>query len=483
MANLNIKGFVEILRRFEDAVSNTIITTEENERIKNAQNRWISEDYSSYEPLQGEELSPNDCEWFFQSAVIIASYCTHCTKIAKELFKSYITYEEFLATAYYYKFLSYSYNFFILIEKVQSELKSLSFDKFIRTVQFENLQNLTEYDLFELLSELDKKEYFALVEKLPADRKLKSILKTCIIEGNEDFFCNYIVENNIEFGEVVCASQVWHTVKRITSLNLSIDQKDTDLIKSATNCLSDKYMLNDEIQRDITLPFLSYMVAGSRSLPNLNWCHAINHYYHIEASLINIHIKFKTAFTDIKAAIAMDEFIVNNSFYNNLKENLSSGKICTDDVQFECQPLESFRDTFISELPLPPALCNRKDSREHIESNFSNRNKDFCCKLYKALVKHNYLSYDSETYYSFIYRMSYDYHSIDNPQHIVWYGAQKDLFYFIYKFAGGTTTKIWKRTSDFFILYDGSIIKINGAQHSTGNPSDKMKAFLKEFPL
>ena len=138
----------------------------------------------------------------------------------------------------------------------------------------------------------------------------------------------------------------------------------------------------------------------------------------------------------------------------------------------------SVRDVTESFLP-ENTLVGAKNPNEYLESNLS-PDKWFCIRLYRALVNANYLSYNEDTYYSFIYRMSRDYKGKKEPIQIVWLGEPKEIYYFIYRFCNNAASKMWKKTATFYCLPEGVKLKENGVKNQA-KPSPKIESVLKEF--
>ena len=181
------------------------------------------------------------------------------------------------------------------------------------------------------------------------------------------------------------------------------------------------------------------------------------------------------------AVSKVDRYIKDWHHFKSLSDRIYSGEIELSDYNPDESPLRDFRDKYLIKMELPEnILVGAKKSDEYLESDRT-PDKWYCIKLYQALVKANLLSYDDDTFYSFVYRMSRDYKGSEEPIKIVWLGKPREIYYLINWFCKDAASKMWKKTANFFCLPEGVKLKDNGVKNHTKTPTPKIASIIEEM--
>ena len=186
----------------------------------------------------------------------------------------------------------------------------------------------------------------------------------------------------------------------------------------------------------------------------------------------------KSLSTSVAAMKELGDYIMSE--YNYLYDVVTIDNFDTCRYRV-CRPLDMFRDMFLTQLQLPLKSGKKKDKREYYEAN-RNQDQQSCIEIYKVLVNNDLLAYDEDTFYSFIYRMSFDYKGDKEPIQIAWKGKACELYQLIWWFSGdGGDTRLWSKNAKFFYLSNGEPIKTNGVKNQAIALTKRMEAIIKSL--
>lgn len=324
-----------------------------------------------------------------------------------------------------------------------------------------------------------------LINKVSGPKDIIQILKKFVITKDETEFINCVLLNNISLDTIKegCINFVlFDALQKAYSQSELDDNLDTvsDVFKTP--------LLRDEvfIQR-----FFTAISQGEdaifdyfSSLQNDEIYDAyVTHIY----STIPIVARLLEVCPDYQLVKQYNELIEKEQFFKDILteyEDINKLKeLCK--ISFIIPIFEEFKRCYIADIELPPSCGVAKDEKMFFSGNKLPR-ESYMRKLYRELVDENLLSWDEETFFSFMYRMSREYKpSIEDTEArlkpIVWKGEPRDLFTLIFTFFEGDT-KIWKKCGKFFVDTQGNPI-VKGNKNMTKSITDLMKKILRNNSL
>lgn len=488
MKGLNFKGFNKAFNRLDDSFYD-LQTEDEKKLISDfAKSYFGSEDYFNDYEL-GNELTPSDCNYIFDCLIIYGFAATNIKAFEKRMFSDQsFCHQDFYNIAYFYGFMSlFSENYISLLSLFIEEIKDVSLPKLVQKDWREYANELSEIEVYDSLIKMSTRNVSLILDRVNGTNEVKTTLKRSILNKDENAFVETVVNANVNIDNVsaiITILSIINQIKETLQIITAIAESDDNAVSVGQIKHFIEKSVNDSnaLMDDKTLElYQNISKADNGYIPNIDWSFQYSNMGRMEAFLLVIHHEIKKACSNLETVIKLEERINNWPYFKSLYEKIQSGEVIPNEYGIAAKPLSDFRDKFIQEMELPEnTLVGAKNTKEFIESS-RKQDKWYCMKLYKALVKANLLSYDNDTYYSFIYRMSIDYRGEAEPNKVVWLGKPRDIFYLIYWFCDNGESKIWKKTADFFCLPDGERLNTNGVKNHTKTPSPKMESIIKEI--
>ena len=169
---------------------------------------------------------------------------------------------------------------------------------------------------------------------------------------------------------------------------------------------------------------------------------------------------------DIDSYWEVEKIIMESRYLSRIKEEILTGVIDIENPKDEYETLDNFYTLYVDELSCPISIKEKKKEDEYINSD---RRTEECKIIYKKLTDHGYIRRNNDTYWLFLYRMSFDYNTEKKPtdeDKLIWLSNEKDLQSFIFCFLKSEDTvngsKTWHKMGKFFKLANECPLKTEG---------------------
>lgn len=415
-------------------------------------------------------------------------------EVEKAFFRSdkIIDYADCYNIAYFHECLSIcppQYDEFI--ELISKEIESISLEKII-SYEEDIETSISEWDFYEMLEKMTPKETSQIIETIEVDRLKKNTLKKYILEKDPDNFVNIILLNSIEFDRAAWIAQIWYCIvllKKLLTISSKIDAFSKEHVISILHSLiEDKHLYLDKqpLVDKQSVRSIFDMIEYAENLPskplqieNIDYHMIYNNINQILSISIYLHHNFLHLTTNIENTKQVQKYISMWEYTRNLEEAILNKKINLIEHTYSCKVLEVFKDKFMIDLVIPESIKRKKIAEDFFcESGLTT---DECRQLYDRLTAAELLSRDNETYFSFLYRMSFDYTpERSNPSPIIWKGKPRELFSLIWNYHQNTT-KIWEKTRNYFLDSNGEPLKINGVKNQIKSKTARMEKILNDI--
>ena len=490
---LDLKYYDELERLFVSFLSDARYQKEQQELYEYVENHYNKGTFYNV----GDETDGlfNINYEDFDRFTMMAYAATHFPAFEKMLFKdNAFNHEDFFKLSYFCGFIG-------LINKAYANFLSLMLDE-INNVSLLKLINIewgdvfdfsySEAEIYDLLITMNPRNVTMILEKTTNDRECKSLLKKSILDKDDSSFIETALRYNIDMNYISNILGLFRIINRIKDeiemfdkyMQL-IENNDSGEIKEHTHNYLKKYSeyCYEKEMYNVIIGLYQFHQESEENdsyIPNIDWSYVYLHETRQQAILLYIHDKIKLSVSNIETVCKVEDAINHWAYFHWLFKKIKLGEINPFKYDFDNEPLKVFREKFIQQLELPEnILIGAKNTNEYLESSFA-PDKWFCIRLYHALVDAYFLSYDKETFYSFIYRMSRDYKGETEPIQMVWLGEARELYYFIYRFCNNAASRIWNKTAMFFCMPEGVQLNTNGVKNQA-KPTPKIESIIKDY--
>ncbi len=424
----------------------------------------------------------------------VIALCNNYPEIKNRIFngQSKISCEEI----YQYTYLLAIDDLFEYIEKIgllkacAHIVETITLDSLIDYPLFTDVElpKLTEHDVFEILRYIPVSTMLTLVNRISATQEINIQIKECVLNADEETFINLIVFNRLSLDTIIadCCSLIF-----LSSIKESFEliEKITEGSICKTNIIRTPIVKDEVLIKRIE----TSLAQGESSLADYYSNIAQNDIYDLGWTLIYELITRITLLSAVcpnyELVKQFNNLIAQEEILKGIQEEYGTiGKIeHIYHINFIIPVVEEFRRNFIIDLPLPPSCDEKKDTRECF-SGYTMRHEVEMNKLYRSLTNADIISWDEDTYFSFMYRTCTGYRPSNEDaekmlKSIVWKGELRDLFAMVYHLFYGDT-RLWKKCEKFFLNPQGDILKIpKGCINMAKAPSDKMENILKKQTL
>ncbi len=453
-----------------------------NDKVSSLYRDYLSDDFATYELSTEEFCTYEDYCYLSQMATVLVSYIVSVPELYKKLFRDdTLTPSDFLNVVYFYEMMSVCKGSYIkLIDLFTNAYKGLSLEKLAQSVDEEELADLddiSEVDFYDSINKFGTRSATLIIDQVQASRETKNSLKNSVLDDDEDTFFKICRQNDVDFKRAGWIAKVWYSFNAIGTLLKALQSNNTFPEEEYSNIIGDKNLYSDEKSSEMAYDILSVATSDNEDAP---FCMDFYELYReigiVEGYMVAMYKKMKSLSTSVTAMKELGDYIMSE--YNHLYNVVTIDNYDTCRYRI-CKPLDMFRDMFLTQLQLPLNSGKKKDKREFYEAN-RNQDQQSCIEIYKVLVKNDLLSYDEDTFYSFIYRMSFDYQGDKEPTQIEWKGKACELYQLIWWFSGdGADTRLWSKNAMFFYLSNGEPIKTNGVKNQAIAPTKRMEAVFK----
>ncbi|MDE7436858.1 MAG: hypothetical protein K2M93_00075 [Muribaculaceae bacterium] len=394
---------------------------------------------------------------------------------------------------YQYAYFLAVHDLFEYIEKIgllkacADIVKSITPDSLIGYSLFADVElpKLTEHDVFEVLRYIPMPTMLTLVNCISATQEIHMQVKECILKADEETFINLIVSNRISFDPIIadCNSLIL-----LSSIKESLEWMENITEGNIGKTFIFKTPI---IKNDVSIKRLeTSLEQGEEATVDYYLSLAQNEQYgslltHISFLITKITL-LSTVCPNYELTKNFNNLIAQEEFLKEIQEKYGSiDKIeCIHHDNFNLPILEEFKHNFIIDLPLPPSCGKKKDIRECFSGNTIRHEVDMT-KLYRSLTNADFLNWDEDTCFSFMYRTCTDYRPSEEDadkmlKSIVWKGEVRDLLAMVYHLFFGDK-QLWKKCKKFFLNPQGNPLKIpSGCINMAKAPTDKMENILKD---
>ena len=491
MKKLHLEQFIKVSNIFESYFSDSQHKKEEQDLINFMMNYFGSEYFDDFGNRKEDIIMA--CSDLFCISIMISYAVTKYPSFEKMVFKDdSFTHKDFYNLSYCLGFISlYNEDYLEFLSLYIEETRNISLSKALQKDWSEYNECMSEAEAYDYLSNLSLRSFTTILEQVNANTESKALLKKSIHDKDENTFIDTIIRNNIDLKGITGLINVITMIPKMGNLLEMVmvgfkefgdtysEEKVKHILDSCFN--ANELFFDDEMTQFAAELYQSIPKTESESfIPGMDWSYLFHIQTKVQAVLLYLHNSIKSVTTDIATIAKIENLIQNWPYFNWLNERILSGEIDPEEYELIEEPLKEFRDTFIQKLELPEnILVGAKNTKEYLESNYA-PDKWFCIRLYHALVDAHFLSYDEETFYSFIYRMSRDYKGEAEPIQMVWLGEARELYYFIYRFCNNSASKIWNKTAMFFCMPEGVQLRTNGVKNQA-KPTPKIESIIKKF--
>lgn len=488
MKVLNFEGFEKAMDRIDPNFYETLPNNEKKLLADFVRSYFGQEDFFNRDFEVGNKMTPSDFSYVFDFHIYFVYAITNIPTLEKQFFSnSDFTHQDFCNIGYFYGFMSlFSEKYIELIRLFIEELKNISLPKLLQNDWTQYADEMSEAELYDSLVGMSHRNATLILDRVNCSNEIKVVLKQSVINKNEDAFIDTIINANVNIGNISAAvsmlSLLYYIKDAMFFYTQAFDELDSiseEQIRSYFGNIvkETQTLLDDEI---IDL-YQSVPMAVKGFLPNIDWGYWYRNRLKMDAFIVAFHHEIKRTSNDMEAVSKVDRYIKDWTYFKSLSDRIYSGEIELGDYNPDESPLRDFRDKFLMKMELPEnILVGAKKSDEYLESDRT-PDKWYCIKLYQELVKANLLSYDNDTFYSFIYRMSRDYKGSEEPIKIVWLGKPREIYYLINWFCKDAASKMWKKTANFFCLPEGAKLKDNGVKNQAQTPTPKIASIIEEM--
>ena len=497
MKYITIDRITEIMNNFFAFISDPLHKKERQE-LNSFICDYFGEDFS----LEIEEWKDNNflfSQGMFDLSIIIAYTATYIPTSDNKIFKNeQHSHLIFYNAAYLWGYLSlFSKDFYELIFHFVKEINKISLSNLFEKDWDEDEEELSEAELYALLVDMRLTELSIIINNIHADKETKNIIKKAILDKDENTFIETLFRANTNANRIGEIVELFSLLKemRLFLLNIpSFDElhfsmsaeKAIQMINDFIN--ADKDYVLDDNELEIVESIYSFIhnnnLTNNKLIPDIDWSYLFLCHGKVLASILYYHQHLRTITKSIKDSIDTDQIINNWPYTKWLNEEIISGRIIPVEFDNLIEPLTDFHNKFCKKLELPDNINDKgkskKSPEEYLDSNRT-IDKKFCIEVYYALVDEHLLRLDNMTFYSFIYRMCFDYKGKDEPIQMEWLGRYSELATFIWWFCDGSVSCIWEKTKKFFILPGNKIFNTKGALNGTNSQSKKIKRVIEKF--
>ena len=488
MKVLNLEGLFKAMDRFDPNLYETLSNNEQKLLVDFIRSYFGREDYFDKDFEVSENMTPSDFSYVFDLHIYLAYAITNIPTVEKQFFSvPNFTHQDFCNTCYFFGFMSlFSEKYIELIKLFIEELKSVSLPKLLQIDWKQDVDEMSETELYDFLVGMSHRNATLILDRINCSNDIKNALKKNVINKNEEAFIDTIINANVDIGNISAAASILSLLYKVKDAMRLIshvsDEPDNISLEQVRSYYSNIYKETQTLLDDEIIDFYqSVPMAEKGFLPNLDWGYWYRNTLKLDAFIVVFHHEIKRISNDIDAVSKVDKYIKDWYYFKSLSDKIFSGQIELEDYNPDESPLRDFRDKFLMKMELPEnILVGAKNCGEYLESDRT-PDKWYCIKLYQALVKANLLSYDDDTFYSFVYRMSRDYKGSEEPIKIVWLGKPREIYYLINWFCKDAASKMWKKTANFFCLPEGAKLKDNGVKNQAKTPTPKIASIIEEM--
>ena len=424
---------------------------------------------------------PKVLEYHFNVSLYIAYGLTKSEFIEKEIFNNNdFDPAEFINEASSFGVLSLNWN--REFDKLfVAELKSVSFSRLLSQGVKGRKGNVCKIEFYDCLTTCSPRVISLCIKYIDTDEETKQILEKAIHIKDEDLFIDTLINSGADYSNVASILKAFLSIRPIMQTLPHVAEEASDEV-SVLDVLCYPNSDDASIKELVSVKSIhDWKNSNDNKSYNIDWFILYSYLARHDYYYLSLHNIINNSCTDIDAVIKLSEFIQSNPNLRNAYERIESGELDALEARTpELDTLINFRSKFLDRLKLPKAINGNKGKDEYFDS-VRDINKEHCIQFYYKLVEYELLSYDTDTFYAFVYRTDRKYIGEDTPQMIVWRGDDRELYCFVSWFVNDRIGKLRKKTVEFFIKPDGTHFKNNGVKNQGVNRTERMEKLIKEL--
>lgn len=458
------------------------LSDETEDKVRSLYSDYLSDDFTTYEMSSEEFCTYEDYCYLSQMAVVLLSYIVCVPGLYNKLFRNHtLAPYEFLNVVYFYKTMTVCKGSYTkLFDLFTDAFRGLSLEKLTQNLGDEEIleyEDISEVYFYDLINNTGSRNVTLIIDQVKAPRETRNNLKNAALDNDEDLFFKICRQKDVDFQRAAWIAKIWYSFSKMGAA-FSITQKTKSFPQEEyMKLLGDKNLHTDEHSSEMAYNILSMFSSDDEGAALcMDYYELHRNICMSEGYMVAMHKSLRCLSTNVAAMKELGDFI--QSEYGSLYDLVTIDNFDTCRYRI-CRPLDMFRDMYLTQLQLPPKSSKKKDKHDYYEAT---RNQDqlSCIKIYKVLVNNDLLSYDEDTFYSFIYRMSFDYCGDREPSQLEWKGKACELYQFIWWFSGdGGDTRLWSKNAKFFNLSNGEPIKTNGVKNQAMALTKRMETVIK----
>ena len=351
----------------------------------------------------------------------------------------------------------------------------------------------SEYDFYDLLKRMDKKDYSLILTSIEAPINIKNKIKEVFEDGDEEAFYRICRNDEVNYHKSLFYAWLWYIIRthysRLDTLmsELSFQEGLNKETKEKCNGYS-RHLIEDPFTSESNLAYDHINMVNNEGVPSEISMEEIYNIKIRNEKVMVALLKYKKGlFTNVDAVMKLEEFIKSSPYFSEIYKIDGVENIMKCDFG-TIKPFEDFKNMFLIPKPAPqavdepkkmtfdqlPPMNQRNEDKDAHYSLDKELDKDLCLRIYNVLVENELLDYGREIAESFMFRFSKECNTEIEPIQLEWKGSINDLYQFVYCIADNSS-KITKKTYDFFSLSNGEEIKTTSAvKYAERAMSDRM---------
>ena len=486
---LNIEEFVTFLNRAFQILDKAKIPDEKRDEVEQLIDRYESEEVIYYSVIEKDDdykLLYN----LFLDAIEVSIYLVNFPQLLNKVFnEDSFTPKDFLNYAYIAPLFLHMKDKQSFYEQMMAVSQDVSLKRIVHNGSEGRIdekercvdESYSEIDFYDVLQSLDRKDSILILQSVQASRDMKDRLKTALEDKDESVFFKICRDPNVDFQESYYNALIWYHICGIQRTYSSYSEGQT--LETTRDLLNDPYSRHQPLCiNDIYLSLSKGKVSSEVNMEEM-----YNFLLQGDKVMVDVIKEGKQFFTNADAVMKLEDYIQSSPYYSKLYELESFEKIekCFGGA---IKPFEDFKNMFLIPKQAPqsadepkimtfdqlPPMNQRNEDKDAHYSLDKELDKDLCLYIYNVLVENELLGYTPEIAESFMFRFSKECNTEIEPIKLVWKGSIHELYQFVYCVADNSS-KITKKTYDFFSLSNGEEIKTTSAvKYAERAMSDRM---------
>ena len=486
---LNIEEFVTFLNRAFQILDKAKMPDEKRDEVEQLIDRYESEEIIYYSVIEKDDDYKRLYNLFLD-AIEVSIYLVNYPKLLNKVFnEDSFTPKDFLNYAYIAPLFLHSKDKQSFYEQMKTVIQDVSLKRIVhngnegRVDEKERSvdESYSEIDFYDILQSLDRKDAILILQSVQASRDMKDRLKNALEEKNESAFFKICRDPNVDFQESYYNALIWYHICGIQRNNSYYSEGQT--LEAIRDLINDPYSIHHPLCINDIFSSLSKGEVSSE----VNMEELYNFILLGDKVMIDIFKEGKQLFTNADAVMNLDDFIISSPYFSELYKIDGFENIVKCDYG-TIKPFEDFKNMFLIPKQAPqsadepkkmtfdqlPPMNQRNEDKDAHYSLDKELDKDLCLNIYNVLVENELLEYAPKIAESFMFRFSKECNTEFEPIKLVWKGSIHELYQFVYCVADNSS-KITKKTYDFFSLSNGEEIKTTSAvKYAERAMSDRM---------